>query len=96
MRSSVFSALLGLLTPLQSQCIRLQTHAFARQFYSTTRRRSARGTYKLNARKHVRLAAAGGTLGASVLFFTDEIKYGYDAAERTGRVLTTLALCINE
>lgn len=45
----------------------------------------------------VTYAAAGvGTVGAGALFFTDEIKHGYAAAERTGRVVSTLAVCINE
>lgn len=28
--------------------------------------------------------------------FTDDIKHGYKAVERAGRVLGTLAVCINE
>jgi aarF domain-containing kinase len=48
-------------------------------------------------RKAVTYAAATtGTLAGSVLFFSDEVKHGYIAAERTGRVVTTLAVCINE
>ncbi|KAK6950768.1 hypothetical protein Daesc_007293 [Daldinia eschscholtzii] len=43
------------------------------------------------------LAAAGtAAAGAGVLAFTDDIKAGYDATERSGRVATALALCINE
>ena len=41
-------------------------------------------------------AAAGGSLGGSIMFFGDDIRHGWLAAERTGRVVTTLALCINE
>jgi aarF domain-containing kinase len=33
---------------------------------------------------------------AGVLAFGDQIKYSYDAAERTGRVASGLAICINE
>jgi len=47
-------------------------------------------------RKNVALAAASGTLGASVALFTDDVKHGYMAVERSGRVLTTLAVCMNE
>lgn len=42
------------------------------------------------------LAAAGGTVAAGVLALTDDLHHGYTAAARTGRVLSTLALCINE
>lgn len=41
-------------------------------------------------------AAAGGSAGASLLFFGDDIRHGWLAAERTGRVVSTLAVCINE
>jgi hypothetical protein len=47
-------------------------------------------------RKAVYWAAAGGALGGSLLFFTEDIKHGWHAAARTGRVVTTLAVCINE
>ncbi|KAI1459206.1 ABC1-domain-containing protein [Annulohypoxylon moriforme] len=41
-------------------------------------------------------AAASAATGAGVLAFTDDIKYGYDATERTGRVAAALAICIND
>lgn len=41
-------------------------------------------------------AASGGALGASTLAFGDDIKHAYGAAERSGRVASTLAVCINE
>ncbi|RVX70268.1 hypothetical protein B0A52_05601 [Exophiala mesophila] len=47
-------------------------------------------------RKAVYWAAAGSGLGASVLFFGDDIKHGWRAAERTGRVVTALAVNIND
>ena len=33
---------------------------------------------------------------AGVLAFGDQVRYSYDAAERTGRVASGLAICINE
>lgn len=42
------------------------------------------------------LASGGGAATAGVLAFGDDIKYGYDAAERAGRVAAALAVCINE
>ncbi|KAI9752605.1 MAG: hypothetical protein M4579_005553 [Chaenotheca gracillima] len=42
------------------------------------------------------LAASGGTLGAGALAFGDEIKHGYVAVERSGRVVSTLFVCIND
>ena len=43
-------------------------------------------------------AASGGTaaIGAGILSIGDDAKHFYTAAERTGRVMTTLAICINE
>ena len=49
------------------------------------------------SRRTVLLATAGGTLGTgTILAFSDDLKHGYSAAQRTGRVITTLALCMNE
>ncbi|TDZ26133.1 ABC1 family protein MCP2 [Colletotrichum sidae] len=42
------------------------------------------------------LASGGGAAAAGVLAFTDDLKYGYDAAERAGRVAAALAVCIND
>lgn len=41
-------------------------------------------------------ATATGTAGVGALAFTDDIKHGYEATERAGRVASTLAICINE
>lgn len=68
-------------------------------FDSTSRTlssRAARPVRILRPRKAVYWAAAGGSLGGSLLFFGDDIKHGWRAAERTGRVVTTLAVNINE
>lgn len=35
-------------------------------------------------------------VGASMLAFSDELKSGYESAERTGRVAAALTVCINE
>jgi aarF domain-containing kinase len=57
---------------------------------------SSRGNPRTRTRVAVLTATATGAAGAGVLAFTDDIKYGYDVTERTGRVAATLALCINE
>ncbi|WEW55479.1 hypothetical protein PRK78_000910 [Emydomyces testavorans] len=58
---------------------------------------NAGGNFKRRRpRRALKYAAAGGTLSAVALAFSDDIKHGYIAAERTGRVITTLAVCINE
>ncbi|KAH9906948.1 ABC1-domain-containing protein [Xylariomycetidae sp. FL2044] len=41
-------------------------------------------------------ATASAATGAGVLAFADDIKHGYEATERAGRVATTLAICIND
>ena len=43
------------------------------------------------------LAATGGALvTTAAVAFTDDVKHAYEAVERTGRVVGTLAVCINE
>lgn len=55
------------------------------------------GVPKRNGRRRgILLAATGGALGAGAFAFTDDVKHGYAAAERTGRVVSTLAVCMNE
>ena len=39
---------------------------------------------------------AGGAAGVGALTLTDDVKHTYKAIERTGRVVGTLAVCINE
>ncbi|KAK0760204.1 hypothetical protein N5P37_007284 [Trichoderma harzianum] len=41
-------------------------------------------------------ASTGAAAGTAALAFTDEIKNSYEAAERTGRVVAALAVCIND
>ncbi|KAI1303413.1 ABC1-domain-containing protein [Xylaria venustula] len=64
--------------------------------YSTGSSGSSRRGPKPRARVVVLTATGTGAAGAGVLAFTDDIKYGYEVTERTGRVATTLALCIND
>ncbi|KAI1194696.1 ABC1-domain-containing protein [Nemania serpens] len=56
---------------------------------------SGRGP-KTRARTVVLTATATGATGVGALAFTDDIKYGYDVVERTGRVAAALAICIND
>lgn len=42
------------------------------------------------------MASAAGGLAATGFAFTDDLKHAYEAAERTGRVVSTLFVCINE
>ncbi|MCJ1400784.1 hypothetical protein MMC11_003992 [Xylographa trunciseda] len=59
---------------------------------------SQAGRFAGNAgrRKAATLVAASGTAGGAVAFFTDDVKYGYGAAERSGRVLTALGISVND
>jgi aarF domain-containing kinase len=80
---------------------------FQRGFYSTSSQQleapqlknasgSAGSKRSSRRRTAIRLAAGGGTVGVAVIGFWDDIKHGYAAAERSARVATTLAICINE
>lgn len=43
------------------------------------------------------LASAGAAgVASTALAFTDDIRNSYESVERTGRVVATLAICINE
>ncbi|KAF3491920.1 uncharacterized protein GIQ15_01437 [Arthroderma uncinatum] len=53
-------------------------------------------TAKKGSRKGFIFAAATGTLGGTLLFFYDDVRHACRAAERTGRVLTGLLVCIND
>ncbi|KAF6802318.1 aarf domain-containing kinase [Colletotrichum sojae] len=41
-------------------------------------------------------ASGGGAAATGALAFADDIKYGYEGAERAGRVAAALAVCIND
>jgi aarF domain-containing kinase len=51
---------------------------------------------KPRRRAAVLLATAGGGAAAMLLSVGDDVKNSYEAIERTGRVASTLVLCINE
>lgn len=51
---------------------------------------------KPRRRTAVLLASAGGGAAAMLLAVGDDVKNGYGAAERTGRVAAALGLCVNE
>ncbi|CAI0649870.1 unnamed protein product [Colletotrichum noveboracense] len=71
----------------------------ARGFSSTSSKASAGRAPPKGGQRGSRvllLASGGGAAGASVLAFGDDIKYGYEGAERAGRVASALAVCIND
>jgi hypothetical protein len=49
-----------------------------------------------NGKGRLVLAAVGGGLGVGLFAFGDDVAHAYRGAERTGRVVTALAVCINE
>jgi aarF domain-containing kinase len=75
------------------------TGARTKQIRGFAERRNAYGNgYSKRPRRKGRvvLAAAGGALGVTAVAFTDDVKHAYGAIERSGRVASTLAVCINE
>ena len=77
-----------------SSCLRQRRPVTPRLANYVTRARKPRQSR--GKRSAAVLAAAGGALGAGVLAFSDDVKHIYAAAERSGRVVSTLAVCINE
>ncbi len=76
-------------------CLHKQKSGSQAASYATRSGRFRTGKTK---RRTVVLATAGGSLGAGAMLTTasDDVKHGYAAAERTGRVASTLFACINE
>ncbi|KAM0429343.1 hypothetical protein ACHAPT_006558 [Fusarium lateritium] len=68
----------------------------AKGFASGRASRGANGRRAGPSRAVLYASAGVATVGASTLAFTDDIKNGYEAAERTGRVAVALAVCIND
>ncbi|CZR59711.1 related to bacterial aminoglycoside acetyltransferase regulators [Phialocephala subalpina] len=78
---------------LQSQTSRStrQVRGFSNRNYSY-----GRGQARPKRKGRVLMAAAGAGIGASTLAFTDDIRHSYETVERTGRVVSTLAVSIND
>ncbi|ODH30178.1 Atypical/ABC1/ABC1-B protein kinase [Paracoccidioides brasiliensis] len=79
----------------------LQTSRFpSREYAATTRFQTPNdnggSANKRRPKRALKYAAAGGTVGATLFAFSDDVKHVYSAAERTGRVMTALAVCIND
>lgn len=47
-------------------------------------------------KKTLKYAIVGGVLGVGVVVYWDEVQHLYRATTRTGRVVSALAVCINE
>lgn len=47
-------------------------------------------------RKYIKYAVVGGVIGLAAVNFSDTARHYYGAIERSGRVLGSLAVCINE
>ncbi|KAI1658139.1 ABC1-domain-containing protein [Daldinia decipiens] len=76
--------------------VRTTQRSIARQYTTNSSGYSKKTHKQPKTRVTVLTAATTAAAGASVLAFTDDIKAGYDATERSGRVAATLALCIND
>lgn len=72
------------------------THPSARQYSTGSSGYSRRIPRPPRIRASLLATAVTGATGAAVLAFSDDIKYGYDATERTGRVAAALGICIND
>ncbi|OAP60848.1 hypothetical protein AYL99_05850 [Fonsecaea erecta] len=92
-KTTPFAFLRGRATWTCPRCKNLQNPFDKPRRGFTSSRRPVR---VVRPRQAVYWAAAGGSAGASLLLFGDDIKHGWLAAERTGRVVTTLAVCIND
>ena len=77
------------------QCLQSQRRQVSSRSstYAPPSRRAPRRRPRIGV---VVLAAAGGSFGVGALAFTDDVKHAYAAVQRTGRVVSTLAVCINE
>lgn len=71
-------------------------HVGARRFASGRGSRGGNGRGGRPGRVVLYASTGTATIAAGALAFTEDIKNGYEAAERTGRVAAALAICINE
>ncbi|KAH6655662.1 ABC1 family protein [Truncatella angustata] len=67
-----------------------------RQFGTSSGRQSRQTPSTPKSRRIVLTAAATAGTGAGILAFTDDIKFGYEATERAGRVASALYINISE
>lgn len=75
----------------------VSVHTGWRQFHSARRPSRGGGGRRGRSRRALLLAATGAAgVATTTLAFTDDIKNSYEAAERTGRVVAALAICIND
>lgn len=75
-------------------CLRRQTTPLQRPSFATKAGPEARPRSKRGRR--ILLASTGGVVAASVVAFSDDAKHAVTAVQRTGRVVSTLAVCIND
>lgn len=78
-----------------AQCPRMKIHHVQQKRFSSSKQ-TATFFNRYQKIRVAQLAAASGTLAASAVFLSDEIKHGYNAAARSARVMSTLAVCVNE
>ncbi|OTA99883.1 hypothetical protein M426DRAFT_324770 [Hypoxylon sp. CI-4A] len=76
--------------------VKTSQRSLTRQYATGSSGYSKRPPKSPKPRVTVLTAAATAATTAGVLAFADDLKYGYDATERTGRVATTLTICIND
>lgn len=74
-------------------CRQCRGPGLAQRFYSNGR---AYGNARPPRRGRVLAAGMAGGLGVTALAFGDDVKHAYQAVERSSRVISTLAVCINE
>ncbi|KAK6076766.1 ABC1 family protein [Seiridium cupressi] len=67
-----------------------------RQYATGSSRSSRRAPQPPRSKRIVLTAAATGAAGAGVLAFTDDIRFGYEATERAGRVASALYINISD
>ncbi|KAI9850158.1 MAG: hypothetical protein M1838_006045 [Thelocarpon superellum] len=85
----------GLPPRIWSTCVHRQSHRQPRGRLLQTS--APRATGRRRGHRALALSAATGTaLGLGLFAFEDPIRHGYRAAQRTGRVMTALAICIND
>lgn len=75
-------------------CLRRQTTPLQRPSFATKAGPKAHPQSKRGRR--ILLASTGGVVAASVVAFSDDAKHAVTAVQRTGRVVSTLAVCIND
>lgn len=83
-------------TPLSASTGAMQAKSLRKQKKQSKSESKSTSKPSQSGRNTIKYLVVAGVLGLGAVVFSDQLQHAYRAAERTGRVVGTLAVCINE